>query len=317
MIGNVACFQSAQWRASKSSLFQDSSRISVRERYNPFPTARLVTHGARFSTPALLKNPLDKKKTIWKKFRYLREKLLSKLAKDRSVLRRLVAFGLVLVFWLSLSQAAWSVTGGRVGGSFSRSSSPPIQSRSSYGGRSYSSRPYSSYRQPTYWVYPSSPLIIGGSPSLARLQSSQFDAPAAATKMTTSDVVLLTGTGALLTYGIYNNFKPRDGTTSALGPGATVASIVVAVNVPDQNVPNAVTKRLQTISDCATTGTRRGVQNLVTEVCLELLRQERSIVSAFTSSQHFGSVNAADRDFQSQSIRNRSKFDRENGRFVI
>jgi Protein of unknown function (DUF1517) len=46
-------------------------------------------------------------------------------------------------------------------------------------------------------------------------------------------------------------------------------------------------------------------------VALELLRREASIWSAFTQSVHFPTPGQAEREFQRQSIRNRSKFERE------
>lgn len=47
------------------------------------------------------------------------------------------------------------------------------------------------------------------------------------------------------------------------------------------------------------------------------MRQERSIVSAATQSDHFDSPEKAQRVFQQQSIRHRAKFDRESGTFVV
>ena len=46
-------------------------------------------------------------------------------------------------------------------------------------------------------------------------------------------------------------------------------------------------------------------------MALELLRQEKSVDSAYAESQHFYSTGLADRAFQAKSIRSRSKFDRE------
>jgi uncharacterized membrane protein len=46
-------------------------------------------------------------------------------------------------------------------------------------------------------------------------------------------------------------------------------------------------------------------------VALELLRQQDNIISATTSSKHYGTADQANRDFQQSSVKSRSKFDIE------
>jgi uncharacterized membrane protein len=46
-------------------------------------------------------------------------------------------------------------------------------------------------------------------------------------------------------------------------------------------------------------------------VALELLREEKSIKSALSSSRHFSTVSEAEREFQRISVQERSKFDKE------
>jgi len=53
----------------------------------------------------------------------------------------------------------------------------------------------------------------------------------------------------------------------------------------------------------------------VPTVSLELLRQGNSIVSAATKAKHYPKVAQAEREFQRQSINDRSKYDRETGRY--
>jgi len=53
------------------------------------------------------------------------------------------------------------------------------------------------------------------------------------------------------------------------------------------------------------------LQNLVSEVSLELLRQRQSVVSASSSYSHYNDYNKAQRDYNKLSIRERSKFQRE------
>jgi len=87
-----------------------------------------------------------------------------------------------------------------------------------------------------------------------------------AARFSASDVVLLTGTSALIFYGATNNFRDKsDGDESALGPGASVASVTVALDVPSRKNPNSVLHRLKRISERANMASRKGVQDLVSE----------------------------------------------------
>jgi hypothetical protein len=76
-------------------------------------------------------------------------------------------------------------------------------------------------------------------------------------------VVLLTGTGALLAYGFAKNRDDSDLGSSALGPGVSVASITLALDVPNRDDPGNILAKLKRIAEAADTGTRRGVQTLV------------------------------------------------------
>jgi uncharacterized membrane protein YgcG len=205
---------------------------------------------------------------------------------------------------------------------------------------------------------PSSAGVVA-SPTTTAQSASTRDA--VATRFSLSDVVLLTGAGSLITYGLYNNYRAAGGNKdvrqSALGPGATVARLVVVLNLPPGK-HNALDE-IRDLSERADTSTRRGVQYLVSSgtysctysccllggmlarahqmvplfpslptfsnpylcsqhgaVALELLRRESSIGSAFTQSVHFPSPSQAEREFQRQSIRNRSKFERETCTFA-
>jgi hypothetical protein len=228
------------------------------------------------------------------------------LQKVRSYLwshrRRILACSLALILCLALSQSAFAVTGGRMGGSFSRSGSGASMGRSYLPPSSYRGNPFSNSR-----------AVFGSPASSTRLYSSQLKSHVA-TKFTALDAALWTGTGALLSYGAYNNYKKRDG-TSPLGPGGTVASITLSLDVSDPRDSGSIVQRLRRISDQANTSTRQGVQDLVMDVCMEISRQERSIVSAATDFQHHGTVALAQREFQRHSVRNRSKFDRDGGKY--
>lgn len=54
--------------------------------------------------------------------------------------------------------------------------------------------------------------------------------------------------------------------------------------------------------------------NISSSVSLELLRQEKSIISVSAKAKHFHNPELAERQFRSESVRTRSKFDREVGK---
>lgn len=233
---------------------------------------------------------------------------------------RKVARSLVLATFLAFSfySSAWAVSGGRAGGSFGPSSSSSRSSYSPSSSSSYRSRPsttrvyhHHAYSPPVgvYWG-PSWPWL---SPTRVYGRSVVVDAPA--TRMSVSDVVLLTGVGSLLVYGFTKNRDSSDDLSSALGPGVSVASITIALDVPNRDDPGNILAKLKRIAVAADTGTRRGVQALISNVALELLRQQRAIKSAQTSYQHFSSSSEAEREFQRISVKERSKFDRETGTY--
>ena len=123
-----------------------------------------------------------------------------------------------------------------------------------------------------------------------------------------------TGSGVLLAY-VWKNladestFEPE----SALGPGTTVSSITLALDIPNRNDPRNILNRLSSISKTANTISKEGLQDLLSSVALELLRQEKSITSAFTRTSHHKFVGQAEREFQSLSVHGRSKVDRLTG----
>lgn len=99
--------------------------------------------------------------------------------------------------------------------------------------------------------------------------------------------------------------------SSALGPGVSVASLTVALEVPDRKDGDNILSRIRKLSQTANTSTRKGVQDLVNNVSLELLRQTPSMHSATSYSKHYGDDGKASRDFQRLSVDARSKFDEE------
>lgn len=127
-----------------------------------------------------------------------------------------------------------------------------------------------------------------------------------------SDIVLVTGAGLAIAYGVSTKLEQdRKETSSTLGPGFSVAKLTVSLNVPDRDAPNSILKKLQRISAGAPTHTRKGVQDLVSSVALELMRQERSIRSAAGFSEKYKNEGETERSYFRQSIQERSKFDDE------
>ncbi|CAB9522484.1 Protein of unknown function (DUF1517) [Seminavis robusta] len=219
-------------------------------------------------------------------------------------------FCLAMAFNLA-SEPAWAVTGGRSGGSF-KSSPGRVYSSPSRGyspSRSYHHRPsrsYHYYRPPPTRIFYHNPRPIIVGPQM------QPYGPVNRRGISPSDIILVTGAGLAIAYGVSNQLQQeRRQSSSALGPGYSVAKLTVSLNVPNRDAPNSILQRLQQLSAAAPTNTRKGVQNLISNVALELLRQEKSIRSAESKSAHHRLEGEAERDFLRSSIQQRSKFDAE------
>ena len=70
---------------------------------------------------------------------------------------------------------------------------------------------------------------------------------------------------------------------STLGPGVSVAEISVAIEVPDRDSPGSILR----------TDSRVGLQDLTSQVAIELLRRKLSIVAASTRGYHYRDENKA------------------------
>lgn len=98
---------------------------------------------------------------------------------------------------------------------------------------------------------------------------------------------------------------------SSLGPGTSVVQLSVAIEVPDRDDPNSILAALGRWSKSASTDSRVGIANLTSQVALEILRRRSSIVSASGNTKHFVDRTKAQREYQSRSIQERAKFERE------
>ena len=125
----------------------------------------------------------------------------------------------------------------------------------------------------------------------------------------------LTGVYGLIVYKANrsrnSNGDAANGVASALGPGISVGSLTLSLDISDRDDPNNALARIGNIAKKANTRTRKGVQSLVSDVALELLRQEASVSSASSSYVHLSSEGAAERTYYQLSTVERSKFDRE------
>lgn len=221
-------------------------------------------------------------------------------------------------------------SGGRMGGSFpAQRSSPPTRTRSapqsysrgysrgfssgyvaprpSYYGSPFVS-PYvspfpfaSPFRSPSY-IY-SSPGVMVQTRGPGLLEFLAFGAFALAVTSAVS------GFGNSVTTDIFDD--QRGTVSSALGPGVSVAQISVAMEVPRRDDPNSILSVLDRISNTARTDSRVGIQNLSSQVALELLRRKSSIRSASTTYNHYKDRNQAQRQFNNIAIKERGKFERE------
>jgi len=207
--------------------------------------------------------------------------------------------------------AAATQTGGRMGGSFgssggsSRSYSSP--SRSSYGGsRNSFSNPrfYGSMRPSTTII---APVPVGGpvvyAPSygynpLSRVIDSFFNGVFFLAFM----FIVVQGMRGSTDAGV---------SASPLGKGVSVASLSIALNVPNRNDPGSILSYLTQLSNTARTDSRVGLQNLVNNVAIGLLRQRRSIIGASSNYEHFIDSDRATRKYNQLVVNQRSKFEKE------
>lgn len=132
------------------------------------------------------------------------------------------------------------------------------------------------------------------------------------------DIAVLGVAGAAVTYGVVKQLKDQwnewPSTDSPLGPGMTVGSLTVALEVPNRRDPSNILTRLNRLAVAADTVTQEGLADLLVDVALELLRQERSISSAHAQSNHYKIYGQAEREFQIRSVKGQSKFDRLAGK---
>lgn len=244
---------------------------------------------------------------------------------DQNKVKSIVVAAAIMISLLftPLQDAMAAPSGGRMGGSFggsnrssSSSSSPSYRSYSSPT-RSYS-RSYSSggyYSRPNIIVAPQ-PIFGGGygyfgAPIFRPGVTVVSTGPSLVTFLSTAFVGLVLFSTISSFTRQWDDVGSTSTESSALGPGVTVAQVSVALNVPRRNDSSSILSYLDRLSATARTDSRVGVSNLVSQVALELLRQKRSIFAADAEFKHYKDGNSAQREFNSMTIRERSKFERE------
>jgi len=96
-----------------------------------------------------------------------------------------------------------------------------------------------------------------------------------------------------------------------LGPGATVLKLSVSMNVPNRDDPKCILALLDTVAETAETDSRVGLQDLASEVALDLLRRKSSMISASSVCKHFERDILAIEEYNKVSVEERSKFEYE------
>eukprot|EP00565_Helicotheca_tamesis_P006163 CAMPEP_0185741216 /NCGR_PEP_ID=MMETSP1171-20130828/38840_1 /TAXON_ID=374046 /ORGANISM="Helicotheca tamensis, Strain CCMP826" /LENGTH=535 /DNA_ID=CAMNT_0028413171 /DNA_START=72 /DNA_END=1679 /DNA_ORIENTATION=+ len=97
-----------------------------------------------------------------------------------------------------------------------------------------------------------------------------------------------------------------------LGEGVSVVQMTVALNVPNRDdEENSILYKLKELSKTARTDSRVGVQDLTSQVALELLRRKQYIVASSSKYFHFYNENKAEREYNNLAIQERGKFEKE------
>eukprot|EP00574_Skeletonema_japonicum_P004841 CAMPEP_0201727134 /NCGR_PEP_ID=MMETSP0593-20130828/11289_1 /ASSEMBLY_ACC=CAM_ASM_000672 /TAXON_ID=267983 /ORGANISM="Skeletonema japonicum, Strain CCMP2506" /LENGTH=427 /DNA_ID=CAMNT_0048218825 /DNA_START=192 /DNA_END=1475 /DNA_ORIENTATION=+ len=235
----------------------------------------------------------------------------------------------LLPLFLSANDA-WAVqSGGRMGGSFGGGSSSRSSSSRTYSAPSSSG--YSRGYSRGYYSRPTNVIVTPGISPFYRPFSNPFYSPyyygnpggVVVSRGPGFGSVLIFVVFALVAFSALGNITSSIGDSigsstvgsnvqsSVLGSGVSAVEISVALNVPDRDSPNSILTSMKRLSQTARTDSRVGLQNLTSQVALELLRRKEDIIAASTSGHNFKEESKAQREFNNMSIRERSKFQRE------
>jgi uncharacterized membrane protein len=221
-----------------------------------------------------------------------------------------------------------AMSGGRAGGGGYARSAPrmsrPMPSRS-YGGGGYSrgyASPYGSTFRPNVFLTPSPTIIAPFGPPIVPYYGGVGVLPMVRRGPSFFDIMFfgaitfmivntIRGAGQSDTDGAISNWSTDSTLASPLGTGTTVAQISVALQVPNRDDQGSILSVLNRMASSSNTNKRSGLQNLTSQVALELLRRKSNIVSASTSYDHYRDRTRAEQAFGQRAIRERSKFEQE------
>eukprot|EP00814_Leptocylindrus_danicus_P013317 CAMPEP_0116015230 /NCGR_PEP_ID=MMETSP0321-20121206/6720_1 /TAXON_ID=163516 /ORGANISM="Leptocylindrus danicus var. danicus, Strain B650" /LENGTH=398 /DNA_ID=CAMNT_0003484975 /DNA_START=538 /DNA_END=1734 /DNA_ORIENTATION=+ len=243
-----------------------------------------------------------------------------------------LALAAVLSLPLFFASSAFAVeSGGRIGGSYGRSepsvsSSTPAPTMNGYSrgfgqgfGAGYLTprpfwgdsfgfglgpfyRPFGGFWGGGGWGMP----YFGGGVTVYSPLSGFF-------AFSTVSVILLVFFSALFSGSGSSSYRSVQWTngTNVRNEGVTFCKCSVAMNVPSRDDPNSILTVLKQASKTARTDSRAGMQYLVNQVALEILRRRRTIIAANTKRSYYKRLSPAESEFNTQVIRERSKFEKE------
>ncbi|CAB9519303.1 Protein of unknown function (DUF1517) [Seminavis robusta] len=205
-----------------------------------------------------------------------------------------------------------AMTGGRIGGA-SFSSRPAMSRPAPSASRGYYSGGY--YSRPTViapmpFVAPISPFYSPyryGAPGVI----SYSRGPGILPLLVLGGMALTVSNAIGNTFSRGASFFEERETDSVLGGGTSVLKLSVAISVADRDDPNSILKVLERLADTAKTDSRVGIQNLSSQIAVELLRRKASVVAGATDYQHYRNRDKAQRAFNSLSVEERGKFEQE------
>lgn len=191
--------------------------------------------------------------------------------------------------------AALAASGGRMGGSAFSSSSRSHSSSSSYRSGSSPSISTFSYSVP---YYAPSPFGAGG--GLVRAVGVGFDSGS-------GFILLMLGFAALILLAGFISDQRDGGSVLA----DTEKMSVLKLQVGLLGMARSVQKDLDRIAETADTSTPKGLNYVLTETALALLRQPDCCISAYSSVDVKRTMEDGERRFNKLSIEERGKFDEE------
>lgn len=214
---------------------------------------------------------------------------------------------LLLVVNVSFVDPAFARSSGRMGGSFKSSRAHTVKPLSTMSAQSlHRPHPRITVHRTSHVNYPPSHRHV------PRSQAMTFSSQVP--RSTKSEVLWVTTVSTMVTIKVVDKIRNKtqgNGFHNPLGCGVSVLSLTTAVNVPDRDSPYSILAQLDRVARTARTNTRKGVQDLVSETALILLRHEDSILAVDSYASHFRGTTQAQRDFNVRSIEARSKFDDE------